>query len=300
MRRTLVVSLLTIAALATALRAEDDAAAGSFLLAPRIAPDFAERPAPRTRTWPTRTERICTLIADAAETHGLPEDFFARLIWKESRFDAQAVSPAGAQGIAQFMPATAALRGLADPFDMVQAIPASAALLADLRMRFGNLGLAAAAYNSGADRVARWLVRGGRLPWETEDYVLSITARPAAWFREAGREITPRPLDPETDFATACAALPVLATRAFAGTGRPWGVQVAAGISAGAAQRAGARALRRYGAILGEQEVTVVRLRRNGGRPRYSARIGVESRADARQLCRQLRTAGAPCIVRRN
>jgi len=52
--------------------------------------------------------------------------FFARLIWKESRFDIKAVSPAGAQGVAQFMPATAKRRGLADPFDPEQAIPASA------------------------------------------------------------------------------------------------------------------------------------------------------------------------------
>ena len=53
-------------------------------------------------------------------------DFFARLIWKESRFDPNAVSPAGAEGIAQFMPGTAAMRGLKNSFDIEQAIPASA------------------------------------------------------------------------------------------------------------------------------------------------------------------------------
>ena len=57
-----------------------------------------------------------------------------------------AVSRAGAQGVAQFMPATAKWRGLADPFDPLEAIAQSAKLLRDLRREFGNLGLAAAAY----------------------------------------------------------------------------------------------------------------------------------------------------------
>ena len=63
-------------------------------------------------------------------------------------------------GIAQFMPGTAKLRGLEDPFHAITAIPASAAYLAKLRDEFGNLGLAAAAYNAGENRVARW--RTGR------------------------------------------------------------------------------------------------------------------------------------------
>src|SRR5467141_1920921 len=61
--------------------------------------------------------RICDVLAAAAAENDLPVDFFARLIWQESRFDPTAVSRAGAQGVAQFMPATASWRGLADPFD---------------------------------------------------------------------------------------------------------------------------------------------------------------------------------------
>jgi soluble lytic murein transglycosylase-like protein len=57
-------------------------------------------------------------------------DFFARLIWRESRFDPSAVSRAGAQGVAQFMPATANWRGLSNPFDPLEAIAESAKLLA--------------------------------------------------------------------------------------------------------------------------------------------------------------------------
>ena len=99
----------------------------------------------------------------------------ARLIWKESLFDPGAVSPKGAQGIAQFMPGTAKLRGLDDPFDPPKALAASAAYLAELRQGFGNLGLAAAAYNAGEERVRKWLARQVGLPYETQDYVLSIT-----------------------------------------------------------------------------------------------------------------------------
>src|ERR1700757_2786930 len=101
--------------------------------------------------------RICDALAAAAAENDLPVDFFARLIWQESRFDPAAVSRAGAQGVAQFMPATANRRGLADPFDPLEAIAQSARLLRDLHREFGNLGLAAAAYNAGSGRVHDWL-----------------------------------------------------------------------------------------------------------------------------------------------
>src|SRR5699024_2330005 len=114
-------------------------------------------PTPRPESLTFDAPRLCALIDAAAGAHALPPAFLARLIWKESRFDIRALSPVGAQGIAQFMPGTARLRGLEDPWDPREAIPASAHFLADLRARFGNLGLAAAAYNGGPDRVARWL-----------------------------------------------------------------------------------------------------------------------------------------------
>ncbi|HUF86538.1 MAG TPA: lytic transglycosylase domain-containing protein [Thermohalobaculum sp.] len=116
--------------------------------------DPAQADPPEEASGPAGAERLCTLIERAAGRHGLPAPFLARLIWLESRFDARAVSPKGALGVAQFMPATAARRGLADPFDPDLAIPAAAAYLAELRAEFGNLGLAAAAYNSGESRVA--------------------------------------------------------------------------------------------------------------------------------------------------
>jgi soluble lytic murein transglycosylase-like protein len=122
---------------------------------------------------------VCQSIDQGAAEYNLPADFFARLIWRESRLQPDAVSPKGAQGIAQFMPQTAALRGLADPFDAAASIAASAHYLSDLVTRFGNLGLAAAAYNAGEQRVSAWLSGTAGLPTETEDYVLFITGHGA-------------------------------------------------------------------------------------------------------------------------
>ncbi len=90
-------------------------------------------------------------------------------------------------GVAQFMPATAAAYGLNNPFDHSQALPASARLLRELRQQFGNLGLAAAAYNAGPKRVLDWLAKKRKLPQETQHYVLTITGRPAERWR--GQEL---------------------------------------------------------------------------------------------------------------
>jgi hypothetical protein len=124
-------------------------------------------------------QALCRLIDASARRHGLPVEFFTRLIWQESSFRTGAVSPVGAQGVAQFMPGTAAERGLLDPFDPEQAIPKSAELLRDHVNRFGNIGLAAAAYNGGPGRVANWLADRGGLPAETRTYVYRITGRSA-------------------------------------------------------------------------------------------------------------------------
>ena len=88
------------------------------------------------------------------------------------------------------MPETASRVGLENPFDPMQAIAASARLLRDLVKQFGNLGLAAAAYNAGTRRIQDWLARKGKLPEETQHYVETITGRPAENWKAAG-EVTP-------------------------------------------------------------------------------------------------------------
>ena len=95
------------------------------------------------------------------------------------------ISSAGALGIAQFTQETATDRGLDNPFDPLQAIPASGRLLRDLFQKFGNLGLAAAAYNAGPKRIQDWLANKGPLPQETQDYVKTITSWPAETWTSA-------------------------------------------------------------------------------------------------------------------
>lgn len=124
-------------------------------------------------------EEVCETLTKAAESNNLPVPFFISLLFQESRFQPGVVSSAGAQGVAQFMPETAASMGLKNPFDPLEAIPASARLLRTLVSQFGNLGLAAAAYNAGPRRIQDWLGKKGKLPDETKGYVKTITGRPA-------------------------------------------------------------------------------------------------------------------------
>jgi hypothetical protein len=118
---------------------------------------------------------LCNAVFSSAEDNDLPIPFFANLIWQESRLRDDAVSKKGALGIAQFMPQTAAETGLDNPLDPLQAIPASAHFLRELRLEFGNLGFVAAAYNAGAHRVAEWLEHRANLPRETRGYVVRVT-----------------------------------------------------------------------------------------------------------------------------
>jgi hypothetical protein len=128
-------------------------------------------------------DAICSTLKSAASEHELPIAFFARLIWQESRFKVNAKSPVGARGIAQFMPGTAQWRGLADPLDPIESLHKSADYLRELRDQFGNLGLAAAAYNGGSGTVQKWLSGRGKMPRETRDYVRIVTGSPIEEWR---------------------------------------------------------------------------------------------------------------------
>src|SRR6195256_1912796 len=150
-----------------------------------------QKPADIARETDTR-EAMCLMIESAAKAQGLPLEFFARVIWQESRFQSDAVGPVTrngqrALGIAQFMPGTASERRLLDPFDPVQALPKSAEFLNELCNQFGNLGLAAAAYNAGPRRVQEWLAGSGYMPQETRNYVVAITGTSVDEWATAGR-----------------------------------------------------------------------------------------------------------------
>jgi hypothetical protein len=153
------------------------------VLAPR---DLPMPPAPPPKPVVHRsTQEVCDTVTRAAQRNDLPISFFIRLLFQESGFKPGAVSRTGAQGIAQFMPKTADAMGLDNPFDPIEAIPASARLLRNLFDQFGNLGLAAAAYNAGPKRIHDWLSRKGKLPEETQGYVKTITGKPAESWKVA-------------------------------------------------------------------------------------------------------------------
>ena len=111
-------------------------------------------------------------IAEAADRHGLDRKLLHALVVVESAYRAQACSHAGACGLTQLMPGTAADLGVRDRFDPYENLRGGADYLARQILRFGDLRLALAAYNSGPDRVARL----GRIPniAETQNYVVSV------------------------------------------------------------------------------------------------------------------------------
>ena len=144
---------------------------------PDVPVDWVEQDARSSRTF-SRGE-LCSAAASVAEANNLPIPFFANLIQQESGWKPHVVSPAGAQGIAQFMPKVARAYGLHNPFDPIHALVVSGKFLRELMAQFGNLGLAAAAYNAGPKRVQDWMAKRGKLPAETRDYVRNITGVPA-------------------------------------------------------------------------------------------------------------------------
>jgi soluble lytic murein transglycosylase-like protein len=127
----------------------------------------------RLRTLPQFVPaRFAPAISRAAQRWSVSGALLAAQLYAESHFNPFARSSAGAQGIAQFMPGTAAAYGLDDPFDAERAIDAQAHLMRDLLRSFGSVPLALAAYNAGSARVQAC----GCIPAipETQAYVANI------------------------------------------------------------------------------------------------------------------------------
>ena len=251
---------------------------------------------PGARGWPAR---VCGAIAAASAETGIDPHFHARLLWQESRFRADAVSPAGAQGIAQFMPTTAAREGLANPFDPWAAIAASSAHLADLDRALGSLGMAAAGYNAGLERARDFLDRNRRLPRETRDYLMIVTGQSGdAW--KAGASGPDLTLGPGA-FRDACAAMARAARPGRLSPAAPpppaFGVALAAGRSEAIADRLGRARARAHGLEEGRVAVHRVRMAGRGTAPRPLALIGFDTREEARALCRRIGAEGGWCRI---
>jgi hypothetical protein len=301
--------------------------------APRADPLAAEREAPRAAAVPggpdaparrpgtddlpeeprrpVTADDICSALAGAAAEYDLPLAFFVRLIWQESRLNPFAVSRAGAQGIAQFMPRTAGWRGLVDPFDPIAALWKSAHYLDELRSNFGNLGLAAAAYNGGSGRVQAWLAgRRADLPGETRAYVTIVTGSPVDSWRRNELPAMPNVIPAEFPCPTITAMTPTVRSASLrrgalprqGPAEKPWMILLAGNWSEDKALAQYERLQRRFATLLGEREPQVLK-RRVAGRgpaPVSLVRVFEETRGSADALCKQLRAGNAGCLVLRN
>ncbi len=312
------ISLVIVAALiasATSAIAWDSSPAKTGVAVPSVE-ELAmppEKPAD-ARESDTR-ESICLIVEAAARDANLPLEFFARVIWQESRFQADAVGPMTrsgehAQGIAQFMPGTASERGLLNPFNPVQALPKSAEFLNELRNQFGNLGLAAAAYNAGPRRVQEWLAGTGGMPEQTRNYVYAITgATVDAWAKAGSTGKGPPSVPP-----TSCRDLMALLKRApnpfvaeleqhvELAAARIWGVQLAAGFDRNKALAMYSRAVTRLSTVIGDRDPSLLSsvMRSRGSHAFYQVRIGTDTRPEADDLCNRIRKAGGACFVLKN
>lgn len=126
----------------------------------------AQQPPPELRS----------MMEQAALEAGISPDLLEALVAIESGFNVRAVSPKGAQGLTQLMPATARSLGVSDPFDPLQNLRGGARYLAQMLARFGDVKLALAAYNAGPGAVERF---GRQVPpySETVAYVENVLAR---------------------------------------------------------------------------------------------------------------------------
>ena len=179
-----------------------------------------------------------------------------------------------------------------------------------MRARFGNLGLAAAAYNGGPARVENWLEGRGTLPGETRNYVSLVTGRTAEDWKSAARD--EMPAGAADNPPTRCLILVASFRR---GTDRrmieayqrpigespisPWGVQIAGNFSKQLALATYARERQLHAAILSDVAPMVIgtRLRSRGAHAFYRVRIPAPTRIAATEMCDRLRKHGGACVV---
>ncbi len=203
------------------------------------------------------------------------------------------------------MPATAAERNLLDPFNPVEALPKAAEFLKELRGQFGNLGLAAAAYNAGPGRVRAWMAGAASMPAQTRAYVEAVTGNSVdKW--AAGRDV-----EAKTESSVSCETLmaklkqppttfmAALQQHIVTGAIQPWGAILGADRSRQEILDRYAALQRRFVTVLAGRDPILLE-RGRGSLPRYQVRVGAESRAAADDVCKRIHLAGGDCVVLRN
>ena len=247
----------------------------------------------------------CNAIATFSDRHSLDRDFFARLIWQESRFDPNALSHANARGIAQFIPSTAKIRGLDDPYNPADALEHSAQYLAEMNKKYGSLGLAAIGYNGGERRAEGFLIGKG-LASETLNYVPIITGLSAEDWRDSPDAAPDLRLSKTQPFLPACYAMaqkrritPLAKPKPRL---KPWGVQVAFATSKARVRK---RVKERTGACRGlvrreRADLVYKKNRVSGKKGYYFAQFGRKGRKSAQKLCDAMRRSGCVCLVIKN
>jgi hypothetical protein len=203
------------------------------------------------------------------------------------------------------MPATASWHGLTDPFDPIESLQHSAAYLRELLDQFGNLGLAAAAYNTGPARVSAWLTSHHALPAETRNYVALVTGWTAD---EWASPSPPEKADTTIPQGVPCTRLanlilaPKQERQRIAAYIPRWGVPLAAHLSESTAWAIYRDRLKRLGSLIGDREPIVLHkeIPGMGNTKRYVITIADDDRAPLDKICRKLVAADTTCDVMRN
>jgi peptidoglycan DL-endopeptidase CwlO len=151
---------------------------GNPTLIRRILPQTTAAPAATGASSTLAGVPYANLFTSAGSRYGVDPSILAAVASQESGFDSSAVSPAGAEGLMQFMPTTAQGLGV-NPFDPSSAVDGAARYLGSLQSKFGSTDLALAAYNAGPGAVSKY---GGIPPYsETQNYVSAVTSKAKAY-----------------------------------------------------------------------------------------------------------------------
>lgn len=250
----------------------------------------------------------CQALRDVSRDHGLNAAFFTRLIWQESRFDTNALSPANAHGIAQLIPSTAKLRGLSNPYNPALAFDPSAQYLAELVDQFCNLGLAAGAYNGGETRATNFAAKAGGLADETINYVEIITGQSAEDWRDTPPKTLGLALQKGKSFMPACLDLAkdmqLSKLKSLNPKPKPpaWGVQMATVSTKAKTSALYKRNARVCRSVINGRKSDYIRKSPQvvGRKAYYVARLGAKTRGAVQQLCNRIRQFDCVCAVFKN